>query len=76
MLVEHWFILFQTLPGPSPSKVDSLAFALRDPENTRPDETPPFSELRLFSSGGGSELIEWDLQRGCVRVGTKITVLT
>ncbi|KAG6911760.1 hypothetical protein DXG01_000006 [Tephrocybe rancida] len=24
-------------------------------------------DLRLFSSGGGSELIEWDLERACVR---------
>lgn len=26
------------------------------------------SNLRLFSSGGGSELLEWDLVSGCVLV--------
>jgi hypothetical protein len=67
-----YFDIFQTLPGPFPSKVDSIVFALRDPENIRPDDVPSRSDLRLFSSGGGSELIEWDLKQGCVQVNTKL----
>ena len=58
----------QTLPGPVPSKVDSLAFAIRDPENLASDDVPLIRDLRLFSSGGGSDLAEWDLDRGCIRV--------
>lgn len=58
----------QTLSGPYPSKVDTLTFTLRYPENLTPGDIPALSELRLFSTGGGSELLEWDLSRGCVRV--------
>lgn len=61
-------LFFQTLPGPYPSKVDSLAFVIRHPDDLGPDDVPSQSDLRLFSSGGGSELIEWDLERGCIRV--------
>ncbi|KAF7320238.1 WD-REPEATS-REGION domain-containing protein [Mycena kentingensis (nom. inval.)] len=56
-----------TLSGPYPSKVDSLAFAIRHPDLVEADATPSCSDLRLFSSGGGSELVEWDMERGCVR---------
>ena len=62
------FVRPQTLPGPYPSKVDSLAFVIRHPDDLEPDDVPIQSDLRLFSSGGGSELIEWDLERGCIRV--------
>ncbi|KAG1749712.1 WD40 repeat-like protein [Suillus paluster] len=55
------------LPGPCPSKVDSLAFTLRYPDILPPDTVPSCSDLRLFSSGGGSELLEWDISRSCVR---------
>lgn len=58
----------ETLVGPYPSKVDSLAFAIRHPDDVPTDAVPSCSELRLFSSGGGSELLEWDMNRGCVRV--------
>ncbi|KAF8895039.1 WD40-repeat-containing domain protein [Gymnopilus junonius] len=57
----------KTLPGPYPSKVDSLAFAIRHPDDLQEDAVPVQTNLRLFSSGGGSELIEWDLERGCIR---------
>ncbi|KAF7339840.1 WD-REPEATS-REGION domain-containing protein [Mycena venus] len=56
-----------TLVGPYPSKVDSLAFAIRHPDDVSADSVPLCSELRLFSSGGGSELLEWDMNRACVR---------
>ncbi|KAJ7107652.1 WD40-repeat-containing domain protein [Mycena crocata] len=56
-----------TLSGPYPSKVDSLAFAIRHPGDIPSDVVPLCSQLRLFSSGGGSDLLEWDIDRGCVR---------
>ncbi|KAF7339657.1 WD-REPEATS-REGION domain-containing protein [Mycena sanguinolenta] len=56
-----------TLVGPYPSKVDSLAFAIRYPDDVPTENVPSCSDLRLFSSGGGSELLEWDMNRGCVR---------
>lgn len=59
---------FKTLPGPHPSKVDSLTFVLRYPDDFTTDDVPSCSDLRLFSSGGGSELLEWDMDRACVRV--------
>ncbi|KAF8168321.1 WD40-repeat-containing domain protein [Crassisporium funariophilum] len=57
----------KTLPGPYPSKVDSLAFVIRHPDDVGADDVPSQSDLRLFSSGGGSELLEWDLERSCIR---------
>ncbi|KAF7306724.1 WD-REPEATS-REGION domain-containing protein [Mycena indigotica] len=56
-----------TLSGPYPSKVDSLVFAIRYPDLIDPTVVPSSSDLRLFSSGGGSDLLEWDMDRGCVR---------
>ncbi|PPQ90453.1 hypothetical protein CVT25_014971 [Psilocybe cyanescens] len=63
---QAW-VVRKTLPGPYPSKVDSLAYVIRYPDDVGPDDVPVQSDLRLFSSGGGSELIEWDLERGCIR---------
>jgi len=68
LIASLTFACLQTLPGPYPSKVDSLAFAIRYPDDLDPEEVPKQSDLRLFSSGGGSELVEWDLERGCIRV--------
>ncbi|KAI0343914.1 hypothetical protein BDW22DRAFT_1392002 [Trametopsis cervina] len=62
---QAW-VVKKTISGPYASKVDSLAFTLRNPDGPS-DETPPLSDLRLFSAGGGSELAEWDLDRGCIR---------
>jgi len=59
---------YQILSGPYPSKVDSLAFVLRYPDDLTQEDVPNQSQLRLFSSGGGTELVEWDLDRGCIRV--------
>ena len=58
----------QTLPGPRPSKVDSLALTIRYPDMIHLATIPSSSDLRLFSSGGGSELLEWDITRSIVRV--------
>lgn len=62
------------MPGPYPSKVDSLAFIIRHPDDLDTDDTPSISDLRLFSSGGGSELLEWNLERSCVKVRRHIPV--
>lgn len=56
------------MPGPYPSKVDSLAFVIRYPGDLGAIDVPSISELRLFSSGGGSELLEWNLERSGVKV--------
>ncbi|KAJ3508306.1 hypothetical protein NLJ89_g5832 [Agrocybe chaxingu] len=63
---QAW-VVRKILPGPYPSKVDSLALVIRHPEDLGPDDVPKQPDLRLFSSGGGSELIEWDLERGSIR---------
>ncbi|KAG6866810.1 hypothetical protein C0991_008746 [Blastosporella zonata] len=63
---QAW-VIRKTLPGPHPSKVDSLAFVIRYPDDFGADHIPSCSDLRLFSSGGGSELLEWDMDRACVR---------
>ncbi|KAF7794114.1 hypothetical protein EIP86_005244 [Pleurotus ostreatoroseus] len=63
---QAW-VVRKTIAGPYPSKVDSLAFTLRNSDLLPADETPKFADLRLFSAGGGSELAEWDLERSCIR---------
>ncbi|KAF8922314.1 WD40-repeat-containing domain protein [Mucidula mucida] len=63
---QAW-VVSKTITGLYPSKVDSLAFSIKEPQLSKNDDVPPLSVLRLFSSGGGSELIEWDIQQLCVR---------
>ena len=58
----------QTLSGPYMSKVDSLAFTIKYPDEVAAGEVPSWSNLRLFSAGGGSELAEWDIENGTIRV--------
>jgi len=58
----------QTLSGPNPSKVDSLALSLKRPDDLKEDDVPSLADLRLFSTGGGTELIEWDMVHGAIRV--------
>jgi U3 small nucleolar RNA-associated protein 4 len=58
----------QTLSGLNPSKVDSLALTLKHSDDLHEDDVPSLSDLRLFSSGGGSELTEWDVVHGTIRV--------
>ena len=48
--------------------MDSIAFAIRHPDDLKPDDVPSSADLRLFSAGGGSELLEWDIPRSSVRV--------
>ncbi|KAI0314976.1 WD40 repeat-like protein [Amylostereum chailletii] len=63
---QAW-VVRKTLSGPIPSKVDSLALAIRSPDDLKAGDIPSFSDLRLFSTGGGSELIEWDIEQAEVR---------
>ncbi|KAG5648177.1 hypothetical protein DXG03_006132 [Asterophora parasitica] len=63
---QAW-VIRKTLPGPYPSKVDSITFVIRHPDDFESDDVPECSDLRLFSSGGGSELLEWDMERSRVR---------
>ncbi|CCA72004.1 related to UTP4-U3 snoRNP protein [Serendipita indica DSM 11827] len=63
--MHQGWVIWQTIFAPRPSKVDSLAFAWRDPSGEcAPDN---LDSLRLFSAGGGSELTEWDLVRCSAR---------
>ncbi|KAI5119929.1 hypothetical protein M0805_000894 [Coniferiporia weirii] len=62
---QAW-VLSKILHGPNPSKVDSLAFALKHPHLHAHNEVPDIDDLRLFSAGGGSELVEWDLATGTI----------
>ncbi|KAH9937471.1 WD40-repeat-containing domain protein [Fomitopsis serialis] len=57
----------KTIPGPSPSKVDCLAFTIKNPDQVGEGGVPTLANLRLFSAGGSSELVEWDLERSCIR---------
>ncbi|KAJ7597673.1 WD40-repeat-containing domain protein [Mycena floridula] len=61
---QAW-VVRKTLPGLFPSKVDALAFSIRNPDEKA--DVPSLSNLRLFSSGGGPELLEWDLSTSRVR---------
>ncbi|PFH50756.1 hypothetical protein AMATHDRAFT_60602 [Amanita thiersii Skay4041] len=63
---QAW-VIKKTLLGLYPSKVDSLAFIIRFPHELEPENVPSCFDLRLFSSGGGSELIEWDINRSSIR---------
>ncbi|KIK71282.1 hypothetical protein GYMLUDRAFT_90263 [Collybiopsis luxurians FD-317 M1] len=63
---QAW-VIRKTLVGLYPSKVDSLVFIIREPHTLRQDQVPSLSDLRLFSSGGGSELLEWDMESSCIR---------
>ncbi|KAJ3795815.1 WD40-repeat-containing domain protein [Lentinula aff. detonsa] len=63
---QAW-VIRKTLPGLYPSKVDSLAYIIREPHTIKDDQVPSVSDLRLFSSGGGSELLEWDIENSTVR---------
>ena len=56
--------VLQVFAAPVPSKVDTLILTLRDHHAATGD---PYGSLRLFSMGGGSELLEWDLNKGIVK---------
>ncbi|EJD04371.1 WD40 repeat-like protein [Fomitiporia mediterranea MF3/22] len=62
---QAW-VLSKILYGPNPSKVDSLVFVLRHPHLLAYNEVPSRTDLRLFSAGGGSELVEWDTASGTI----------
>ncbi|KAL5535151.1 UTP4 [Sanghuangporus sanghuang] len=62
---QAW-VLSKILYGPNPSKVDSIVFILRHPYLLAYNEVPALADLRLFSAGGGSELVEWDIMSGII----------
>ncbi|TFK90207.1 WD40 repeat-like protein [Polyporus arcularius HHB13444] len=63
---QAW-VVRKTLVGPYPSKVESLALTFRSPRRAAQEDVASWSNLRLFSAGGGSELVEWDIEQGCVK---------
>lgn len=63
---QAW-VVRKTLTGLHPSKVDSITFVIRHPDDFQPEDVPFCSDLRLFSAGGGSELLEWDMDQSSVR---------
>lgn len=63
---QAW-VLRKTLSGLISSKVDSLALTLKHPVDLQGDDIPSISDLRLFSTGGGSELVEWDIVHTTIR---------
>ncbi|ESK98444.1 u3 small nucleolar rna-associated protein 4 [Moniliophthora roreri MCA 2997] len=63
---QGWTVT-KSISGLYPSKVDSLVFILRDPDTLKYEDVPTISDLRLFSSGGGSDLIEWNMEHLCIR---------
>lgn len=68
MLSSH----VQVLAGPNPSKIDSLVFALKDPFSHPAGTAPGLAHLRLFSTVGGKDLLEWDLLTGTINVSSRI----
>ncbi|KDQ13643.1 hypothetical protein BOTBODRAFT_33349 [Botryobasidium botryosum FD-172 SS1] len=62
---QAW-VVRRTLRAPKPSKIESLVLALRYPESLSQPDVPGYSDLRLFSTSGGSDLFEWDLERGTI----------
>ncbi|PIL29590.1 hypothetical protein GSI_08226 [Ganoderma sinense ZZ0214-1] len=63
---QAW-VVRKTLSGPYPSKVESLALTFRSPRRASEEEVPSWSNLRLFSAAGGNELVEWDMEKGCIK---------
>ncbi|KAI0034917.1 WD40 repeat-like protein [Vararia minispora EC-137] len=65
--VPQAWVVCKTLAGPNPSKVDSLALALRNPWKLGAGEIPGLEDIRIFSAGCGSELLEWDIEHDEVK---------
>ncbi|PVG01220.1 WD40 repeat-like protein [Serendipita vermifera] len=63
--IHQGWAVSQVFYGPKPSKIDTLVFTWRDmsvscmPENLQ--------DLRLFSTGGGNQLSEWDIHLGVIK---------
>ena len=54
--------------APNPSKVDSLAFAIRNPYSHPTGSVLALTDLRLFTTSGGKDILEWDIPSGTVKV--------
>lgn len=61
---ENITMVLQVFAAPVPSKVDTIVLTLRDHHAAAGNS---YDSLRLFSMGGGSELLEWDLNKGIVK---------
>lgn len=60
---------YQTLYSPNGTKIESLVFTLKQSFlATSSRRVANLHDVRLFSSGGSSDLIEWDLNLGCILV--------
>ncbi|KAI0005474.1 WD40-repeat-containing domain protein [Russula compacta] len=62
---QAW-VVRKTLSGVNPSKCDTLALTLKHPDDLHEGDVPSLADLRLFSTGGGSELTEWDMVHGTI----------
>ena len=52
--------------------MENLALALRSIGDIKHGQVLSLHDLRLFSTGGGSELVEWDIERNEVMVRLKL----
>src|SRR5258708_251885 len=62
------WIVRKILRGPATMKIDSIAFSIRNPYSDSIGFAPSSLDLRLFSTSGGNNLLEWDLQTGLIKV--------
>ncbi|CED84141.1 WD40 repeat protein [Phaffia rhodozyma] len=62
---QGWVILKRLVP-PKSTKIDSLVFTLRRSFIASGRRIAGLGDVRLFSSGGSSDLVEWDLTNGSV----------
>ncbi|KAG8903326.1 U3 small nucleolar RNA-associated protein [Tulasnella sp. 403] len=58
--------LRKVLPGLQNGKIESLAFSIRQPRRFSLNNPPSLHDLRLFSTGGGTDVLEWDLLAGTI----------
>jgi hypothetical protein len=60
--------------APNPSKIDSLAFAIKNPYSHPTGAVPALADLRLFTTSGGKDLLEWDIPSGTIKVSIGLVI--